>query len=128
MRYALPCIACGRELRNVDDDVEVNQPNNGTAFTSHGHYGSTAYDPMDGHYIEVNVCDLCLVLHYERVREGRDRKPIMEDGSVVGFEDVRWKLVPWRPTKKALGWVMQQMLEHDKDLSYLQDDEKEEVG
>lgn len=59
-KIALSCIACGRELRNVDDMVTENQPYNGTAFQSHGHYG-------DGHYLEINVCDSCLVLHHERV-------------------------------------------------------------
>lgn len=106
-RIALPCIACGRELRNVSDDSDTNQPHCGTAFTSHGHYGSTAFDPMDGHYLEINVCDLCLSQHQERVMEGRDYRLVMEEGVVTGTEMItpRWKLVPWRIGGTELDWI-----------------------
>jgi len=106
-RETLPCIACGRELRNVADDSGTNQPYNGTAFTTHGHYGSTAFDPMNGHYLEINVCDACLVLQHERVMIGRDSKPIMEEGSVVGWEPVNWKLVKWWPKKESIDYVLE---------------------
>jgi hypothetical protein len=71
--YALPCIACGAELRNVGWNQAVggsdseNQPSDGTAFWSTGHYGSTFFDPMDGSQIEITVCDECLRKHTERV-------------------------------------------------------------
>jgi len=39
---------------------EVNQPYSGTTFTSHGHYGSTIFDPMSGIFLELNICDDCL--------------------------------------------------------------------
>jgi len=112
MKNALPCIACGRELRNVSDDSDTNQPYCGTAFVSHGHYGSTIFDPMNGHYLELNVCDLCLALHYERIMIGRDSKPIIEDGAVVGAEPVQWRLVPWHPTRNTLNHVTVTALEH----------------
>lgn len=61
---ALPCIRCGKQLRNVDFGREEeefnNQPYNGTAFVTSGHYGSTVFDEMHGQ-IEVNVCDVCLL-------------------------------------------------------------------
>jgi len=106
-RYALPCIACGRELENVTADSAVNQPYTGTAFISHGHYGSTAFDPMNGHFLEINVCDACLVLHHQRVEIGRDKRPVMEDGTVVGWEDVKWKNVPWTPLQKTIDHVLE---------------------
>lgn len=126
-KYALPCIACGQELENVDIS-STNQPYNGTAFITHGHYGSTAYDPMDGHYIEVNICDACLILHKDRVLEGRDRRPVMETTylkgdlneaepcspeeadwhipSIVGWEDTMERLVPWNPKRNDINHVL----------------------
>ena len=60
MSQALPCIRCGKELKNVFEDAE-NQPSDGTAFITYGHYGSTVFDPMDSSScLELNVCDECL--------------------------------------------------------------------
>lgn len=96
---AVPCIVCGNRLKNVSEDSE-NQPYAGTAFTSHGHYGSTAFDPMDGHFLEINVCDVCLVRAARRLRVlwNRDGQPVMDDGVVVGWELVRVEgYVSWKP-------------------------------
>ena len=53
-----------------------NEPYAATAFVTHGHYGSTAFDPMDGTFLEINVCDPCLVRQAKagRVVEGQDYK------------------------------------------------------
>lgn len=110
-KYALPCIACGRQLENVEADAE-NQPYNGTAFVSHGHYGSTIFDPMDGHFLEINICDACLALHRDRVMEGRDRRPVKEGGVIVGFEDIEWKLTPWWPSKESIDHALGVLREH----------------
>jgi len=59
-RETIPCIICGKKLENVFATAK-NQPYGATAFQSHGHYGSTAFDPMDGTYIEINICDPCLL-------------------------------------------------------------------
>lgn len=77
---ALPCIRCGKQLWQAMDKegVEesfVNQPYNGTAFYTNGHYGSTVFDEMHGETIEINVCDTCLldaakeqrILYYRRI-------------------------------------------------------------
>ena len=82
--YAKPCIVCGKKLPNVTDDSE-NQPSGGTCFQSHGQYGSTIFDPMDGSYIEIIVCDECLMRYRNRVMIGREAKPVLYEGSVVGF-------------------------------------------
>lgn len=64
---ALPCIRCGKQLRNVGmwkengGIPETNQPYNGTAFSTNGHYGSTVFDRFQGERIEINVCDVCLL-------------------------------------------------------------------
>ena len=55
------CIVCDKPLRNAaPEEISQNQPSGGTAFQSRGHYGSTVFDPMDGTYLEVNICDPCL--------------------------------------------------------------------
>jgi hypothetical protein len=95
-KQSLPCIVCGARLNNVTDDSE-NQPYAGTAFVSHGHYGSTAFDPFDGTYLEVNICDPCLIqaqLNSE-VLWGRDHRPVIAEGMVVGGERVNRPLIPW---------------------------------
>lgn len=56
------CIVCKKVLENTGPSpCEENQPSGGTSFQSRGHYGSAAFDPMDGTYLEINICDPCLV-------------------------------------------------------------------
>jgi hypothetical protein len=57
----VPCIVCGKKLDSVfSGEASENQPSEGTAFQSSGHYGSM-FDPMNGsEFIEINVCDECL--------------------------------------------------------------------
>jgi hypothetical protein len=61
----VPCICCGKKLEA--DDPRDNQPRKGLAFQSHGHWPSTLFDPMDGTYLEVNICDGCLL---EKAKDG----------------------------------------------------------
>lgn len=57
----LSCIVCDCSLDSCMQMEEgANQPYKGTVFTSHGQYGSTIFDPMDGSYLEINICDACL--------------------------------------------------------------------
>ncbi len=60
----LSCVRCDKPLESVGknwpEEFECNQPYDGTTFISHGQYGSTVWDPFDGSYIEINVCDDCL--------------------------------------------------------------------
>jgi hypothetical protein len=104
---ALPCVVCGKQLRNVDE-TSTNQPYEGLAFISHGHYGGTVFDPMDGRYLELTICDECLVrLAGEgKVLLGQDRKLVTIPGpaalhgipTVVGTTPVQRMLVPWNPS------------------------------
>jgi len=67
--FPLPCISCGKELEAVDSISKTNQPYEGTVFHGFGQYGSTVFDPMNGRdYLELNVCDGCLV---SKAREGK---------------------------------------------------------
>lgn len=71
------CIICGRTLENVGN-ADMNQPSGGTAFTSQGHYGSTVFDPMDGTFLEINICDddLRAAAKKGQVLFGRPDRPV----------------------------------------------------
>lgn len=97
----VPCVICGKELQNVMVEAE-NQPHEGTAFTSYGHYGSTAFDPMNGSMIEINICDECLTAagKEQKVLWRRRAKALMYDGSIIGWfelSDALAPYVPWNP-------------------------------
>jgi len=109
-KRTLPCIACGRELKQVVDDASENQPYLATEFKASGHYGSTAYDPMDGHYIVVNICDICLSTHPERVLEGRDRRPVLKDGAIIDWAECSWKPMPWRVEPRTIAHTIEEAL------------------
>lgn len=91
---ALPCIVCGRALKNVWQDAD-NQPSDAVAFTSPGHYGSTVFDPMDGSFLEFNICDFCLVRAGEqgRVYAARTKRPV----SMYGVGIIGWIEAPYAP-------------------------------
>jgi hypothetical protein len=109
LTFPLPCIVCGYEPEPVDHDrhEDNNQPYGATAFTSHGHYGSTVFDPMDGQYLEINICDTCLRrgATSSRVVLSRDHRPVLteypdDDGHVwtnmyVGHDRVNRPFVRW---------------------------------
>jgi len=72
------CIVCNTEVENwniayPEDSPQVH-PINGTAFKTYGHYGSTVFDPMDGSYLDIVVCDSCLKNRLDRTYEGVDEK------------------------------------------------------
>lgn len=58
MAHTPTCLVCLKELENFDP--KGNQPLGGLEFQTHGHYGSTVFDPMDGTKLAINVCDECL--------------------------------------------------------------------
>jgi len=51
------CLVCQKELKDIGVD---NQPVGGLSFMSYGHYGTAVFDPMDGSFLEINVCDECI--------------------------------------------------------------------
>lgn len=98
----VPCIVCGKELQNVDKDAE-NQPYEGTAFETHGHYGSTAFDPLNGSMLEINFCDDCLVKAGKagRVLWRREAKALVGappwPNSIFGWVEDPGPYVTWNP-------------------------------
>lgn len=153
--FALPCIVCGKELRNVMPDEGVtNQPSGGTAFSTQGHYGSTAFDPMDWSELEINVCDECLTRagREQRVLHGRSDVPVVCYDMVVGRTRQTSAPVHWTPDLAPLGrdqvemepdevgnfelypeveWYGRQVMhvrEHGDDLRKLYEGESNSVG
>ena len=55
----VPCIVCKKQLEQMDSGSE-NHADDANEFRAVGQYGSTVFDPMDGSYVAVNVCDGCL--------------------------------------------------------------------
>lgn len=65
----LPCIVCGKELEDAaPSHPTTNQPWEANIFFSYGHYGATAFDEVNGQFLEINVCTECLI---ENSRRGR---------------------------------------------------------
>ena len=56
---AVACICCRRDLKDLGTG-SPNHASDANAFISYGQYGSRLFDPMDGSYLEVNICDQCL--------------------------------------------------------------------
>ena len=82
-RDSLPCVKCGKPLRNVDEGID-NQPAGGTEFVTLGHYGSTIHDelPVTGKprmELVVNICDTCIL----RAIEAGVIQSRAEDNSIV---------------------------------------------
>jgi hypothetical protein len=97
---ALPCLVCGRALRNIFPGQVANQPRDGVACLTSGNYGSTLYDPMDGSRLEFNICDECLCRAGEqgRVYVVQDHVPVeFETWGVVGWAPAEYEPVPWHP-------------------------------
>lgn len=79
------CIVCEKQLASAgsnhgDLEMEITDPpSHGIHMTSHGNWGSTAFD-CPGGYIEMTLCDECLkekakkgFIHYIRI-ETPDKK------------------------------------------------------
>lgn len=100
--YGLPCIICGKSLRNVWDTE--NQPKDGICVQTTGNYGSTKWDSFNGEFLEFNICDPCLVeaAKQERVWVARAKKPVAYDNIRVGWARADYLPVPWRPDMEPM--------------------------
>lgn len=114
-----PCIVCGKELDECFNQAgmtgTVNQPSDGTAFNTWGHYGSTVYDPCipnQPDHIEVNVCDRCLVRAASQGRVLHFQKP----GDTFP--------TPWRPEGFAEDARWGDLTEDDIDRLFLDREER----
>ena len=116
------CLICGAAVQRVDRDSPT-QPYGGTSFYSHGNYGSTVFDPFDGQYLHVIICDPCLTSRMEQVLMGRDSRPVFVEGVVLGSERVRREEVPWDP-KVSHSFDKQDTVQMDAEdaLAYADDE------
>lgn len=55
------CICCKKQMANFEHAQRGQQPMGGLAFNTRGHYGSTYFDPMNGEYLEISICDPCVI-------------------------------------------------------------------
>lgn len=76
MKIPMNCILCGFEFKQAVPG-DINQPAQGVEFISYGHYGSTRFDPMDGSFLALNICDVCLgdAIQVGRVVQGEHEQP-----------------------------------------------------
>jgi hypothetical protein len=106
----LPCIRCDKDIPGVNNgpDYDGNQPSGGTTFSSTGQYGSTIFDPMDGSFIQVNVCDECLAVLAEKqtddrpiILAGRNTRLVwLEYAGIVGYQDIPYETTVWVPGER----------------------------
>jgi hypothetical protein len=87
----LPCLVCDKDLPSIYGEKHeeyggINQPYGGVTFSTHGHFGSAAFDPDDGTTIEVNICDDCLKKAGEKHQVLRARHTEV-DYSLWQYED-----------------------------------------
>lgn len=104
MIESLPCLVCGVKLLRVTDAAE-GQPDDGVMLTTHGNYGSTIFDPMDGNFLLFNLCDECLIAAgiEGHVLAGVDRALIETDtpvgercvSTIVGHRRIDREMVKW---------------------------------
>lgn len=83
------CLGCGKELDNLEYTMQSNgtkvevHPMNGLHFRTHGHYGSTIFDPMGtGEYLDIAICDLCIMKNLESVR-GTGKKDLENNVDIL---------------------------------------------
>ena len=103
-RLDLPCFKCGKALENATRSsdglaMSLNQPSEGLSFKSYGQYGGTAFDPMDGHFLEINICDLCLLkaLPDKSIAIGQDYRNIRDKNDprvIIGNERMPYDELP----------------------------------
>jgi hypothetical protein len=53
------CIKCNKSLENFMGE-DNHQPIGGLSLVGYGHYGCTVWDPMNGSFLEMAICDSCL--------------------------------------------------------------------
>jgi hypothetical protein len=73
------CFKCEKLLDNEHyksgNKYVYVHPMGGLHFQSHGHYGSTVFDPMDGSSIDIAICDECLKQHKNKIYgEGKTKE------------------------------------------------------
>lgn len=58
LHTTLPCAVCLKPQERCEGQTEV--PYGANIFTTHGHYGATAFDTPGGEYLELLICTPCM--------------------------------------------------------------------
>lgn len=83
----LPCIVCGKELKNVFQEMESNLPSEATSLKTVGHYGDTYFYTETCMELEVNICNPCISKAWE---EGKAcYYPDTDDNSIAFVKGVK---------------------------------------
>ena len=96
----LPCIVCDQPIEGVNNgpDYTGNQPYGGTTFMGDGQYGSTIFDPMDGSYLQLNVCDPCLRKKAAAIKVCRAQRLVtLGRMGIIGCERIPYESKSWDP-------------------------------
>lgn len=116
MSGKLICVRCDKEL----DDISTYQPNDGLCFMSYGHYGSTVFDPLDGSYLEIVICDECLQKVQKRevnvkYTPNHSNEPEAPEDWVIDWEEVERSLDSMESWNFREQYMMQPIIEDKKD-------------
>lgn len=96
-----PCLVCGKPLDPAIPpgvhDRSHNQPDEAVVFRAHGQYGSTVFDPMDGTYLEINICDNCVTRLAVNIRHCRPHhpEPARNENPLHTVDARPWRVPPW---------------------------------
>lgn len=61
MERPMICACCFKDLECVEEDLPY-QPYDANIFNSHGHYGSTLYDPVNiREVLSLSICSACML-------------------------------------------------------------------
>lgn len=68
----IACFCCDKLLDNMHYESRNSyvyvHPMGGLHFQTHGHYGSTVFDPMDGSSLDIAICDDCVKARKDKIR------------------------------------------------------------
>lgn len=123
-----PCVICGKQLEDAgmhESGESRNQPYAGTAFVSHGHYGSTIFDPFNASMLEINFCDDCLRAAAEKKRVLWKREAVALCGappwpsSTFGWAPEETPYEHWDPDSEEQDEVVMSRLSSRDELAAL---------
>ncbi|ACL42321.1 hypothetical protein Achl_4370 (plasmid) [Pseudarthrobacter chlorophenolicus A6] len=113
LNTTLPCAACLRPLERVDGDPDV--PYDANIFTTHGHYGSTTFDPVfGGERLELHICTPCMMT----MRENAAIHRILQATEATAEQTFIWGSTedpkddnPWNKQRLRNEFVMEDFFE-----------------
>lgn len=76
----LPCLVCNKDLGWGDyQPPSDTSPFKGLTFKASGGYGSYVFDPESDVWLELNICDECVLSHKDLICLARAPEPLPTD-------------------------------------------------